>query len=229
VLEEVEKILKVNFKDKSLLKSAFIHRSYLNEHPEETLAHNERLEFLGDSVLGFVVSEHLYRNYPTHPEGDLTNFRSSIVNAKILALVAKKLNLGKFLLLSRGEESTGGRERQYLLANTFEALLGAVYLDSGISAAEVLIKRELIPQLDEIISNKLYRDFKSLLQEKAQEKINITPTYRVIEEVGPDHNRLFKVAVYAQEQKLGEGAGKSKQQAEQEAAKEALAKFQKTV
>jgi len=225
VLAELEKAIGLKFNNKDLLRSACIHRSYLNEHPEESLPHNERLEFLGDSVLGFVVSEYLYKNYPTHPEGDLTNFRSSIVNAKTLAETAKKLNLGKFLLLSKGEEATGGRERQYLLANTFEALLGAVYLDGGIDRAVHLIGRELLPQLDKIISHKLYRDFKSLLQEKTQEKINVTPIYRVLEEKGPDHSRIFRVGVYAESKKLSEGEGRSKQEAEQEAAKEALAKL----
>ncbi len=229
VFDELEKTLNLKFKDQNLVKSAFIHRSYLNEHPDETLPHNERLEFLGDSVLGFVVSEYLFKTYPDHPEGDLTNFRSSIVNARVLAQAAKKLNLGSFLLLSRGEEATGGRDRQYLLANTFEAMLGAIYLDLGIKEAEKLIHSELIPLLTDIVSNKLYRDFKSLLQEKLQEKIGITPSYKVLEEIGPDHNRTFKVGVFASDKLLAEGTGRSKQLAEQEAASSALANIDKIV
>ena len=164
MLEEIEKFLKITFKDKNLLRSAFIHRSYLNEHSEEKLPHNERLEFLGDSVLGFVVSEFLFKEYPDRPEGDLTNFRSSIVNARALAEAARKLSLGKYLLLSKGEEATGGRDRQYLLANTFEALLGAIYLDSGLAAASELIEGELLPLLPEIITKGSYKDFKSAFQ-----------------------------------------------------------------
>lgn len=225
MLDEFEKGLQLNFKNKDLLKTAFIHRSYLNEHAAEQLPHNERLEFLGDSVLGFIVSEYLFNKYPTRPEGDLTNFRSSIVNARTLAEVARKLNLGKYLLLSKGEEATGGRDRQYLLANTFEALLGAIYLDSGLEKAEKLIGDFLLPLLPEIIDKGSYKDFKSALQELAQEKVNITPTYKVLEEVGPDHDRTFKVGVFLGDKQVGSGGGKSKQQAEQEAASNALENF----
>ncbi len=227
MLDEIEKSLKINFKDKDLLKSAFIHRSYLNEHPDEKLPHNERLEFLGDSVLGFVVSEYLFKEYPDKPEGDLTNYRSSIVNARTLAEVAKKLRLGEFLLLSKGEESTGGRDRQYLLANTFEAFLGALYLDQGIEPCTKIISEAILPLLSSIISQKLYKDYKSGFQEAAQEKLNITPVYQVIEETGPDHDRTFKVGVFLKDKQAGEGMGKSKQQAEQEAARAALEKIDK--
>lgn len=227
MISEIEKNLGLDFKDKNLLKSAFIHRSFLNEHPEEKLPHNERLEFLGDSVLGFVVSEHLFKEYPDHAEGDLTNFRSSLVNARSLAEAAKRLDLGKYLFLSKGEEATGGRDRQYLLANTFEALLGAIYLDSGIVPAEKLIREELLPSLTNIIDKKLYKDFKSGFQEVSQEKVGVTPVYKVLEETGPDHNRSFKVGVFLNEELVGEGEGKSKQIAEQEAAKAALANFSK--
>lgn len=225
MLEELEKALKLEFKQKNLLKTAFTHRSYLNEHSGEKLFHNERLEFLGDSVLGFIVSEYLYREYPNRPEGDLTNFRSSIVNARTLSEVARKLNLGKYLLLSKGEEATGGRDRQYLLANTFEALLGAIYLDSGLKHCEELINNHLLPLLPEIIDQGAYKDFKSGLQETAQEKFNTTPTYKVLEELGPDHDRTFRVGVFLNDKEIGQGTGKSKQQAEQEAASQALEKF----
>src|SRR4030043_295750 len=185
-LTKLEKKLNLDFKDKNILKMAFTHRSYLNEHPDESLGHNERLEFLGDSVLGLVVSKHLYIEHPLQPEGDLTNFRSSLVNARMLSRAAKQLNLGSFLYLSRGEEATGGRERQYILANTFEALIGAIFLDQGINVAEKFIEKHLLPNLKEIIEQNLYKDFKSQLQEKAQEKSGVTPVYKVIEEKGPD-------------------------------------------
>ncbi len=227
MFEELEKTLRFNFKNKDLLKTAFIHRSYLNEHPEEKLSHNERLEFLGDSVLGFIVSEHLYQKYPNHPEGDLTNFRSSLVNAKTLSEISRNLDLGKYLLLSKGEEATGGRDRQYILANTFESFLGAMYLDSGIEPARELVSRELLPALENIISNKLYKDFKSGFQELAQEKRNITPVYKVLSEEGPDHNRTFTVGVFLNDEEIAQGSGKSKQLAEQEAASSAIAKLSK--
>ncbi len=229
MLEELEKSLKLNFKDKNLLKSAFIHRSYLNEHPEEKIPHNERLEFLGDSVLGFVVSEYLFLKYPNRPEGDLTNFRSSIVNARTLSEVGGKLELGKYLLLSKGEEATGGRERQYLLANTLEALLGAIYLDLGLPKASELIHEQLIPLLPAIITTGSYKDFKSAFQEQSQDKLNVTPTYKVLEEIGPDHDRTFEVGVFISDKQVGKGKGKSKQQAEQEAASAALENFDKIV
>lgn len=225
MLAEIENKLKIKFKDQNLLKTAFIHRSYLNEHPDEKLGHNERLEFLGDSVLGFLVSEYLFVKYPERAEGDLTNFRSSLVNARSLAAVAADLELGKYLLLSKGEEATGGRERQYLLANTFEALLGAIYLDQGLEPIRSLINTNILPSLDKIIDKKLYKDFKSDFQEKAQEKLNVTPLYRVLGESGPDHEKIFEVGVFVENEEFGRGKGKSKQNAEQEAAKSALEKL----
>jgi len=221
-ISKLEKKLNINFKNKNLLRMAFIHRSYLNEHPEEKLGHNERLEFLGDSVLGMVVSKHLFIKYPDQPEGDLTNFRSSLVNAKMLSKAAVGLHLGNYLYLSKGEEATGGRNRQYIMANTFEALLGAIFLDQGLDASEAFIKKIILPNLKEILEKKLYKDFKSQLQEKAQEKYGVTPTYKVIEERGPDHAKTFKTAVFIEQKKIAEGEGNSKQEAEQETAKVAL-------
>lgn len=221
-LKELEKTLSLKFINKQLLKSAFIHRSYLNEHPDEKLPHNERLEFLGDAVLGFVVSKFLYKNYPSHPEGDLTNFRSSVVNTRSLAKASSLLDLGGYLFLSKGEEVTGGRGRQFILANTLESLIGAIYLDLGLSESENFIEKKLLNNLPEIIAKKLYKDFKSVFQEKVQEKMGSTPTYRVIEERGPDHEKTFKVGVSVNKKLLAEGFGPSKQSAEQEAAKMAL-------
>src|SRR3989344_4600039 len=221
-LGNLETSLKLKFKNKDILKNAFIHRSYLNEHPEVSIPHNERLEFLGDAVLGLIVSEHLFNKYPNHPEGDLTNFRSSLVNARTLSTAAASLKLGQYLYLSKGEESTGGRTRQYILANTFEALVGAIYIDQGLSATKKFVEKFLLIYLDDIIDKKLYKDFKSLLQEKSQEQLGVTPSYRVVEEQGPDHAKIFRTAVYLNNKKVSTGTGNSKQAAEQQAAKQAL-------
>ncbi len=224
--EIFENKFKLKFKNKKLLKIAFIHRSYLNEHPKVELPHNERLEFLGDAVLGLIVSEHLFKKYPKHPEGDLTNFRSSLVNAKTLSKAAKSLKLGQYLSLSKGEEATGGRERQYILANTFESLLGALYLDQGLAATREFIEKYLLTFLSEIIQKKLYKDFKSLLQEKSQEELSVTPAYKILEEKGPDHVKTFRTGVFLGRKKVADGTGNSKQSAEQEAARSALENWQ---
>lgn len=218
----LEKTLRLKFNDKNLLRTAFIHRSYLNEHPEERLTNNERLEFLGDAVLGLVVSETLYRRYPESPEGDLTNLRSSLVNAKTLSTAAASLGLGGYLHLSKGEEATGGRTRQYILANTFEALVGAIFLDQGLPAVKKFLDSHLLLYLQEIIEKKLYKDFKSILQEKAQEELGVTPIYKIIEEKGPDHAKIFRTAVLVDKKRFADGEGSSKQEAEQQAAKAAL-------
>ena len=225
-LNNLEEKIGLEFKNKDLLKTAFIHRSYLNEHPKEKLPHNERLEFLGDSVLGFIISDYLFKQFPKDPEGDLTNYRSSIVNARILSKVSKELGLGDYLFLSKGEESTGGRERQYILANTYESFLGAIYLDSGVTASEKFIRDTLIGHLHDIIRNKLYKDYKSQLQENSQSKFNVTPNYKVLSEKGPDHTKIFETGVYLDKKLLAKGSGKSKQSSEQEAAKSALEKIE---
>ncbi len=221
-LASFEKEIGVKFNNKNLLKTAFIHRSYLNEHGDEKLPHNERFEFLGDAVLGLVVSQYLFEEYPNHPEGDLTNFRSSIVNARMLSTAGSALKLGGYLFLSKGEEATGGRERQFILANTFESLIGAIFLDQGLEKAKKFIEGNLLPYLPEIIEKKLYKDFKSQLQEISQEKLSVTPVYKVLQESGPDHARIFKIGVLVGDKVLGEGTGNSKQLAEQEAARRAL-------
>lgn len=224
-MDDLEKKINLKFKNKNILKNAFIHRSYLNEHTEEKLSNNERLEFLGDAVLSFIVSEYLYQEYPNHPEGDLTNFRAAVVNARSLARISESLELGKHLFLSRGEEATGGRNRQYLLANTFEALLGSIYLDQGVPAAKKFVEKYVLPSLKEIISQELYKDYKSRFQELVQETRGITPVYRVVKEEGPDHEKEFTTGAYLGEELVATGVGRSKQEAEQESAKSALAKF----
>ena len=224
-LSELEKIIGITFTNQDLLRTALVHRSYLNENPRFNLPSNERLEFLGDAVLELIVSDHLYQTYPESAEGELTNFRSSLVNTTSLAESSLKLGVGEFLFLSKGEEGSGGRKNQYILANTFEALLGAIYLDQGIEAASDFVHTHLIVKLSQIIEQQLYKDAKSTLQERAQEEISVTPTYRVLSETGPDHNKMFTVGVYAGQKLLAKGAGKSKQQAEQQAASVALANW----
>ncbi len=217
-----EKKLGLKFKNKDLLTQAFVHRSYLNENPEFGLQQNERMEFLGDAVLELVVTEYLYKEYPEKAEGEMTNWRAALVNAKMLTLVAEQLGFNDFLLLSRGETKELGKARQYILANTFEALIGALYLDSGYEAADKFIKNYLIKNLPEIIKTGSYKDSKSHFQEQAQEKEGITPFYKIIKEWGPDHKKKFTVGVYLNENLVTEGEGYSKQEAEEEAAKKAL-------
>lgn len=217
-----EKKTGANFKNKDLLTQAFCHRSYINENPSFHLEHNERLEFLGDAVIELIVTEYLYKKYPAKPEGELTNWRAALVNAKMLSKVAEETGFNGFLLLSRGEAKELGKARAYILANTFEAFVGAVYLDSGYEKASKFINEYLLAELPEIIKEKLYKDSKSQFQEEAQEKVQITPDYKVIKESGPDHQKIFVVGVYLGEEPVAEGQGSSKQEAEEAAARNAL-------
>jgi len=219
-----EKKVKIYLKDKDLLKQAFIHRSYINENPKMGLSHNERLEFLGDAVLEIVITEYLYNKYPDQPEGKLTAYRSALVNATILSEVASNLGMNNFLLLSKGEAKDTGKARQYILANTFESFIGALYLDQGYEKSKEFIKKMLIGYLDEIISKKLWRDAKSYVQEKAQEEFGFTPSYKVIKEFGPDHDKQFTIGIFFNDNMIASGIGKSKQEAEQKAAEKALEK-----
>jgi ribonuclease-3 len=217
-----EKKTKINFKDKNLLKQAFIHRSYINENPSEGLSHNERLEFLGDAVLELVVTDFLYKKYPTYAEGELTAVRSALVNAVIISEVATEAGMNEYLLLSKGEAKDHGKARQYILANTYEAFIGAVYLDQGYDVTVEFLAASLLPKTDEIVNKKLWRDAKSLVQEKAQEFASVTPAYKVLRESGPDHDKHFTVGIYFAGTLIAEGKGKSKQEAEQKAAEAAL-------
>lgn len=224
-LDILEKTLGVSFKNKQLLQQSLVHRSYLNENPSFELGHNERLEYLGDAVLELIVTEHLYRAYPNDPEGQLTNWRASIVNAKMLSEVASFLNINDALFLSRGEaKEVNTKARQFILANAFEAIVGALYLDQGFGPCETFIHRMLIPRLPYIIENELYRDPKSRFQEGAQDKVAITPNYRVLSETGPDHAKIFTIGVYLGEELVAEGTGASKQEAEEAAARAGIAK-----
>jgi len=217
-----EKKLGVQFNNKDLLTQAFVHRSYLNENPEFGLDQNERLEFLGDAVLELVVTEYLYKQYPQKAEGELTNWRAALVNAKMLTKVAEEIGFNDFLLLSRGETKELGKARQYILANTFEAFVGALYLDLGYLAADTFIKKYVINNLLEIIKSGSHKDAKSHFQEQAQEKEGVTPLYKIMKEWGPDHKKKFTVGVYLRETLIAEGEGYSKQEAEEEAARVAL-------
>jgi ribonuclease-3 len=220
----LEKTLDITIKDFDLFTTAFTHRSYLNEHQSYELPSNERLEFLGDAVLQLLSSEHLYKNYP-NPEGDLTNYRAAVVCTESLAKEANRLKYGSYLLLSKGEEASGGRQREYILANTFEAVLGAIFLQEGLDVCRKFVQKELFYKVDDVINSKSYKDAKSEFQEKAQEKLGVTPSYVVLDSWGPDHEKKFKVGVYLSREEYGVGEGASKQKAEQEAAIKALDKL----
>jgi ribonuclease-3 len=219
---ELEKKINISFNDENLLDTAFVHKSYMNEHREKKSENNERLEFLGDAVLELVTTDYLYKNYPDKGEGVLTNWRSALVKGKQLAEISIDLELGLYLYLSRGEERSGGRKKNYILANTLEALIGAVYLDQGYDAAHRFIDQFILKKLGNILDQGLHIDSKSHFQEISQEEFGITPEYRVINEAGPDHDKQFTMGAYIGEELIAEGMGSSKQKAEQEAAIAAL-------
>lgn len=222
-LSKLEANLGLKFKNKKLLEQAFVHRSYLNENPDFPLDHNERLEFLGDAVLEVVVTDYLYKNYP-NPEGELTSWRAALVNSKMLSDIAKRLDINEHLLLSRGETKDIGRARQFILANSLEAMVGAIYLDQGMEKAKEFIKKNLLVELPRVLEKKLYRDPKSVFQEGAQDRAGITPTYEVLKEWGPDHVKHFIIGVFLGEEMVAKGEGPSKQIAQERAAQKALKK-----
>ena len=212
----------VRFKDEKLLQEALTHRSYLNEHPSWPVPHNERLEYLGDAVLELAVSEVLFRRFPHSPEGQMTVLRAALVNYQMLYRVAREIGLPDFILISRGETKDNGRGREVILANAVEALIGALYLDQGFEAARSFVVRFVMIHLEEILAKKTYKDSKSELQEIIQERLKLTPAYKVFEESGPAHRRTFKIGVYFGDECIAEGYGPSKQEAEIEAARKAL-------
>ncbi len=218
----LEKKIGVEFKNPALLKQAFTHRSYLNENRHLDIGHNERLEFLGDAVLELVTTDFLYNKYPNKNEGDLTSLRSALVNTITISEVASDLGFNDYLMMSRGESKDTGRARQYILANTFESVVGAIYLDSGYDAANKFISAFLLPKIDDIVARGLWIDAKSKLQELVQDKFSMTPAYETVKESGPDHNKTFTVVVNYGKGKKVEGSGKSKQEAEQDAARNVL-------
>ncbi len=221
-LISLQEILGVNFSDSLLLLSAITHRSYLNEHREATWDHNERLEFLGDAVLELVVTDFLYHQYPDKPEGDLTAIRAAMVNTNSLSSASELLGVNKYLLMSKGEAKDEGRARQYILANVFEACIGAIYIDKGYEAAEKFIADRLFGNVENIIKKRLWQDAKSRFQELAQDKVSVTPTYETVSQSGPDHDRVFTIGVFLRQEKVAEGKGRSKQEAEQQAAQNAI-------
>jgi ribonuclease-3 len=221
-LVALEGVLGATFTDQTILKSAITHRSYLNEHREADWEHNERLEFLGDAVLELVVTDYLYQQYPDKPEGELTAVRAALVNTVSLAATSEALDIGAYMLMSKGEAKDTGRARQYILANAFEACVGALYVDQGYAAAQAFIATNLFPKTDEIVRQRLWQDPKSRFQELAQEHANVTPTYETLGQEGPDHDREFTVGVFLRKEKIAVGKGRSKQEAEQQAAESGI-------
>ncbi len=222
-LDELQEILQHRFVTIDLLRQALVHRSYLNENPDFPLGHNERLEYLGDAVLELVVSDYLFHQYP-NPEGDLTNWRASLVNAKSLSAVASEMDLDPWLLMSRGEsKDKSSKARQNIHANAIEAIIGALYLDGGMAPAKAFIDQRILSKLENILANNLYIDPKSKFQEMSQEVFGVTPAYRVQKEWGPDHDKHFLVGVYLGDEAVATGEGASKQEAQVAAAAAGLA------
>ena len=220
----LEQTLGVTFQNKDTLRQALVHRSYLNEHQNFEIGHNERLEFLGDAVLELVVTEYLYQHYE-NPEGELTNWRAALVNADMLAIICERIGVEEYLMMSRGEtKDSNSKARRYILANAFEAIIGAIYLDAGWDASKVFITKNVLVELPRILNEQLYIDPKSRFQETAQEKLGVTPTYKVLSETGPDHAKIFEVGVYVNKDLVATGTGSSKQEAQVAAAAEAIKK-----
>ncbi len=220
--QEFEQKIGHTFKDKRLIEQAFTHRSYLNENRSAGREHNERLEFLGDAVLELAVTEFLFAKYPQNPEGDLTAYRAALVNTQSISDAAQKLGMNDYMLLSRGESRDMGRARLIILANAFEALIGALYLDAGYNAAKDFIASQLFHKTEEVVEKRLWQDAKSRLQELSQEKLGITPKYDLVSQSGPDHDKRFVVGAVLGQDLIAKGEGKSKQEAEQDAAQNAL-------
>lgn len=218
----LEKKLGVTFKDKVYLQRALTHRSFINENPKSGLQHNERLEFLGDAVIELIVTDYLFTEFSDQTEGQLTAYRSALVNAIVMGEVASNIGVNEYLLLSKGEKKDTGRARQTILANTYESIVGALYLDQGYKPCEDFVVKTLIPKLKDIIKKQAWKDPKSKVQELAQEQVGVTPSYKVVGESGPDHDKYFTIGIFFGNQKIAEGKGKSKQEAEQEAAKSAI-------
>ena len=217
-IKDIEQILGVTFSNKEYIQMALTHRSFLNEHKDENIGNNERLEFLGDAVLELIISDYLYKTYPEYPEGDLTSFRSATVRTESLAMASRELKVGQFLRMSKGEEDSGGADKDYLLANTYESILGAIYMDQGYEKAKEFVFKTLVPKIENVVENRSDIDSKTRIQEMIQSKFKVTPTYDVLKEEGPDHDKKFVVGIKINEKIIGEGEGSSKQKAEEDAA-----------
>lgn len=225
-LIKLQKRLKISFQNEDLIRQALVHRSYLNEHPDFHVGHNERLEFLGDAILEIIVTEYLFLNFQDVPEGDLTNWRASLVNAKMLYEIAQELKIEDCLYLSKGEaKDKNKKSRAFILANAVEAIIGAIYLDQGMEVSKRFVLKNIVSKLDLILKNRLYLDPKSRFQEKAQEEKGVTPRYQILEESGPDHDKIFKVGLYLENELIVTGTGSSKQEAQIEAAAAGLKKL----
>ena len=223
LIEELERKISYVFDDKKYINWALTHSSYANEYKKQKIVYNERLEFLGDSILGLIVSEYIYKVYPKYPEGELTKLRATVVCEPSLSYLASNINLGRYMLLGKGEDATGGRERVSILADAFEALIGAIYLDGEMESAKPFVLHHLKPVIEDAVSGReLFIDYKTQLQETMQKVNKGNIAYKVTKEEGPDHNKIFHTEVYAKEKELGTGFGKSKKDAEQNAAKAAL-------
>lgn len=225
-LSSLEEKINVTFKNKNLLLEALTHRSYINENAKWPVFHNERLEYLGDAVLELCTSEYLFKKYPDRPEGELTTFRAALVNYQMLGNVAHEIKLEEYIFLSKGESKETGKSRDVISADALEALIGAIYLDQGYEKAREFTGRFVLSHLDEVVSKGLYRDPKSALQELVQEKLKLTPTYEILKESGPDHEKKFRAGVFFGKERAAEGLGTSKQEAESNAAQEALKKME---
>lgn len=216
------KMIGVDFNDSKLIETVFIHRSYLNEHRSLNIEHNERLEFLGDAVLELCATEYLYKTFPDKAEGEMTNWRSAMVKGESLSTESKRLGINDLLKTSRGESKNTGKARDLLLANAFEALIGAIYLDRGYQVTYDFIEKNVLYKLPDILKDGLYYDSKSKFQEMSQEVLGVTPTYETMSESGPDHAKIFVIGAYLDDKKVGEGSGASKQRAQSDAATNAL-------
>ena len=221
MIEDFTEKIGIKFKNPKLIQEALTHRSYLNENKKYKINHNERLEFLGDAVLELAVTDFLFKNY-NNPEGEMTSWRAALVNGEMLAKISAELGVADHVLMSKGEANDTGRARQYLLANALEAIIGAIYLDQGYTVAEAFILKNIVSKIDDVIANKLYLDPKSYFQEKSQEYFKMTPSYRILKEEGPDHDKNFTVGVYVGDELVAQGNGSSKQEAQREAAQEGL-------
>jgi ribonuclease-3 len=220
--KDLENKIGVNFKNQEYLITALTHRSYLNENRDNSSENNERLEFLGDAVLELITSVYLFETYPERPEGELTSFRSAIVRTESLAEASRDLGVGEYLRMSRGEAESGGADKDYLLANTYESILGAIYMDQGYEECKKFVHKTLVPKVENIVENRLDIDSKTKIQEMIQSEYKVTPTYDVIDEEGPDHDKTFTVAVKIEDETIGTGKGSSKQKAEEDAASDGI-------
>ncbi len=224
--KEIEEKLGMTFKNPKLLKTALIHRSYINEHRGMKLENNERLEFLGDAVLELIISSELFRKYPKKPEGELTAIRSAVVRTESLAQESRILGIGEHILMSKGEEDSGGKDKDFILANTYEAILGAIYLDQGIDVCKEFVKRTALKKVHRVVNQELFIDPKTRVQELIQAKYKVTPTYTLIKEYGPDHDKTFTVGLKVGKRVMSKGTGVSKQKAEEDAARECIEKLE---